>query len=147
MLSQYWKSSAFLISYDGSGGWFDHVAPPQVDANGYGLRVPALLVSPYARAGSGERHRPGRHQRTEVHRGQLVAARADRPGRGRDQYRRRVRLRRRARGPRSCCRSPPVESEPLVGATGAVYLTYGSAAAVIALMLIMAAVLPWTAAG
>jgi phospholipase C len=50
-LSKYWQSSAFLWSYDGSGGWYDHVVPPQVDASGYGLRVPALLVSPYARHG------------------------------------------------------------------------------------------------
>jgi phospholipase C len=51
MVSKYWDSSAFLLSYDGTGGWYDHVAPPQVDSNGYGLRVPALLVSAYARAG------------------------------------------------------------------------------------------------
>ena len=38
MLSSYWDTSAFLLSYDGSGGWFDHVAPPQVDENGYGLQ-------------------------------------------------------------------------------------------------------------
>lgn len=49
MLSKYWDSAAFLLSYDGSGGWYDHVRPPQVDRNGYGLRVPALLVSAYAR--------------------------------------------------------------------------------------------------
>lgn len=51
MVSKSWDSSAFLLSYDGSGGWFDHVRPPQVDGHGYGMRVPALLVSPYARAG------------------------------------------------------------------------------------------------
>lgn len=51
MVSTAWKSSAFLLSYDGSGGWYDHVRPPQVDSQGYGMRVPALLVSPYARAG------------------------------------------------------------------------------------------------
>jgi phospholipase C len=51
MVSKYWDSSAFLLSYDGSGGWYDHVKPPQVDRNGYGMRVPALLVSPYARRG------------------------------------------------------------------------------------------------
>ena len=50
-LSPYWGSSALLWSYDGSGGWYDHVSPPQVDGNGYGLRVPALLVSAYARKG------------------------------------------------------------------------------------------------
>jgi phospholipase C len=47
MLSGYWNSSALLWSYDGSGGWYDHVAPPP----GYGFRVPALLVSPYAPRG------------------------------------------------------------------------------------------------
>ena len=46
-----WDSSMLLWTYDGWGGWYDHVAPPQVDANGYGFRVPALLVSPYARRG------------------------------------------------------------------------------------------------
>jgi phospholipase C len=51
MVSKAWKSSAFLLSYDGSGGWYDHVRPPQVDSDGYGMRVPALLVSPYARPG------------------------------------------------------------------------------------------------
>lgn len=51
MRSSYWSSSAFLWSYDDWGGWYDHVLPPQVDAYGYGLRVPALLVSAYARQG------------------------------------------------------------------------------------------------
>jgi phospholipase C len=46
-----WKSSAFLLSYDEWGGWYDHVKPPQVDQYGYGFRVPALLVSPYAKRG------------------------------------------------------------------------------------------------
>ncbi|MFF4358815.1 alkaline phosphatase family protein [Streptomyces sp. NPDC001604] len=47
MVSQYWSSSALLWSYDGSGGWYDHVKPPA----GRGLRVPALLVSPYVTRG------------------------------------------------------------------------------------------------
>ena len=51
MASPAWKDSAFLYSYDDWGGWYDHVAPPKVDAAGYGFRVPALLVSPYARKG------------------------------------------------------------------------------------------------
>jgi phospholipase C len=46
-----WGSSMLLWTTDGWGGWYDHVAPPQVDANGYGFRVPALLVSPFARSG------------------------------------------------------------------------------------------------
>ncbi len=51
MQSSAWKSSAFFITYDDWGGWYDHVAPPQVDNNGLGFRVPAMLVSPYARMG------------------------------------------------------------------------------------------------
>jgi phospholipase C len=51
MRSSAWDSSAFLLSYDDWGGWYDHVSPPQVDKYGYGLRVPALLISPYAKRG------------------------------------------------------------------------------------------------
>jgi phospholipase C len=51
MASSAWKDSAFLYTYDDWGGWYDHVRPPNVDASGYGFRVPALLVSPYARRG------------------------------------------------------------------------------------------------
>ncbi len=51
MQSEAWDRSAFLLTYDDWGGWYDHVAPPQVDAYGYGFRVPALLVSPYAKQG------------------------------------------------------------------------------------------------
>jgi phospholipase C len=46
-----WKSTAIFVSWDDWGGFYDHVAPPAVDANGYGLRVPGLLISPYARRG------------------------------------------------------------------------------------------------
>jgi phospholipase C len=51
-VSSAWPSSAFMWSYDDWGGWYDHVAPPKVDAFGLGFRVPALLVSPYAKRGS-----------------------------------------------------------------------------------------------
>ena len=51
MRSTSWNSSAFMLLYDDWGGWYDHVAPPQVDASGYGLRVPGLLVSPFAKTG------------------------------------------------------------------------------------------------
>jgi phospholipase C len=51
MRSSAWDSSAFLLLYDDWGGWYDHVTPPQVDSYGFGPRVPALLVSPYARQG------------------------------------------------------------------------------------------------
>jgi phospholipase C len=51
MRSRFWSSSAFMWTYDGWGGWYDHVRPPQVDAYGFGFRAPALLVSPYAKRG------------------------------------------------------------------------------------------------
>jgi phospholipase C len=51
MQSDSWKSSAFFLTYDDWGGWYDHVPPPQIDERGYGFRVPSLLVSPYARKG------------------------------------------------------------------------------------------------
>lgn len=51
MQSDAWSSSAFLLVYDDWGGWYDHVAPPRVDEYGYGFRVPAILVSSYARQG------------------------------------------------------------------------------------------------
>ncbi len=40
-----------MLTYDEGGSWYDHVAPPQVDVYGDGFRVPALLVSPFARQG------------------------------------------------------------------------------------------------
>ena len=51
MRSAAWRTSAFMWTYDSSGGWYDHVRPPRVDEGRFGLRVPALLVSPYARRG------------------------------------------------------------------------------------------------
>src|SRR5215208_8196535 len=51
MQSDAWERSAFFITYDDWGGWYDHVPPPQIDERGYGFRVPSLLVSPYARNG------------------------------------------------------------------------------------------------
>jgi phospholipase C len=50
MLGPDWRSSAFLWTYDTWGGWYDHVRPPRVDRFGDGFRVPALLVSAWARA-------------------------------------------------------------------------------------------------
>ena len=47
--SQYWNSTAVVISWDDSGGWYDHVPPPQIDSMGLGFRVPFIVVSPYAR--------------------------------------------------------------------------------------------------
>jgi phospholipase C len=49
--SSVWESSAIFLTWDDWGGFYDHALPPRVDVNGYGLRVPSLLISPYARQG------------------------------------------------------------------------------------------------
>lgn len=57
--SSYWANTAIILTWDDWGGWFDHVAPPQIIADGtswgsgyvYGFRVPLIVISPYAKAG------------------------------------------------------------------------------------------------
>jgi len=51
MQSPEWSSTAIFVTWDDWGGFADHVVPPAVDANGYGLRVPGLVISPFARKG------------------------------------------------------------------------------------------------
>jgi phospholipase C len=51
MRSRDWSSTAIFLSWDDWGGFYDHVKPPRVDAYGYGLRVPGLVISPYAKRG------------------------------------------------------------------------------------------------
>jgi phospholipase C len=51
MESPDWDSTAIFLNWDDWGGFYDSVVPPSVDANGYGLRVPGLVISPYARQG------------------------------------------------------------------------------------------------
>jgi phospholipase C len=46
-----WNSTAIFLTWDDWGGFYDHVTPPQVDQNGYGMRVPSMVISPYARRG------------------------------------------------------------------------------------------------
>jgi phospholipase C len=46
-----WGSTAIFLVWDDWGGFYDHVAPPRVDQNGFGIRVPSLVISPYARRG------------------------------------------------------------------------------------------------
>jgi phospholipase C len=47
--SSAWENSAYIITYDEHGGYFEHVAPPQVDAFGLGIRIPTWVISPYAK--------------------------------------------------------------------------------------------------
>jgi phospholipase C len=46
-----WNSTAIFLTWDDWGGFYDHVVPPNVDQNGYGLRVPGIVISPYAKHG------------------------------------------------------------------------------------------------
>jgi phospholipase C len=46
-----WNSTAIFLSWDDWGGFYDHVVPPSIDQNGLGLRVPGLVISPYAKQG------------------------------------------------------------------------------------------------
>ena len=51
MRSPDWSSTAIFLTWDDWGGFYDHVPPPNVDVNGYGIRVPGIVISPYARTG------------------------------------------------------------------------------------------------
>jgi phospholipase C len=51
MKSPDWNSTAIFLAWDDWGGFYDNAVPPAVDQNGYGLRVPAITISPYARHG------------------------------------------------------------------------------------------------
>jgi phospholipase C len=51
MESPDWDSTAIFLAWDDWGGFYDNVVPPAVDENGYGLRVPAIVISPYAKKG------------------------------------------------------------------------------------------------
>ena len=51
MRSPDWACTAIFLAWDDWGGFYDHVVPPKVDQNGYGIRVPGLVISPYARKG------------------------------------------------------------------------------------------------
>jgi phospholipase C len=62
--SRLWKRSAFFLTYDEHGGFFDHVPPPQMDAYGLGVRVPLWVISPYARRGPIVSRQPADHVST-----------------------------------------------------------------------------------
>jgi phospholipase C len=46
-----WDSSAIFLAWDDWGGFYDHMNPPTASANGFGIRVPSLVISPYAKQG------------------------------------------------------------------------------------------------
>ncbi len=47
--SSYWQNSAIIVVWDDWGGFYDNAAPPQLDYRGLGIRVPCLIISPYAK--------------------------------------------------------------------------------------------------
>jgi phospholipase C len=49
--SPYWGSTAIFVFWDDYGGWYDHVPPPLADYDGLGIRVPLIVISPYAKKG------------------------------------------------------------------------------------------------
>jgi phospholipase C len=51
--SPYWNSTAIFVVWDDWGGWYDNAPPPQLDFRGLGIRVPCIVISPYARTGAG----------------------------------------------------------------------------------------------
>src|SRR6266851_749357 len=51
MRGQDWSSTAVFLTWDDFGGFYDHVAPQQIDGYGLGFRVPLLVISPYAKKG------------------------------------------------------------------------------------------------
>ena len=74
MSSPDWNSTAIFLAWDDWGGFYDHVVPPTVDENGYGLRVPGIVISPYAKQ---RLHRPPDaelRRLRQVHRGRLPRA-------------------------------------------------------------------------
>jgi phospholipase C len=46
-----WNTTAIVVLWDDWGGWYDNAPPPQLDFRGLGLRVPCIIISPYARLG------------------------------------------------------------------------------------------------
>jgi phospholipase C len=49
--SPYWQDTAIIITYDEHGGRWDHVPPPVIDRWGPGVRVPSIVISPFAKTG------------------------------------------------------------------------------------------------
>jgi phospholipase C len=47
-----WEKTAIFLTWDDWGGFYDHVPPPRIDENGYGLRVPGITISPWVKGGT-----------------------------------------------------------------------------------------------
>jgi phospholipase C len=67
--SKYWKTTAIVVLWDDWGGWYDNAKPPQLDYRGLGIRVPCLIISPYAKAG---RKHPGFVSHTRYEYGSIL---------------------------------------------------------------------------
>jgi phospholipase C len=50
--SKFWDSTAIIITWDEWGGWYDNAPPPQLDYRGLAIRVPCIIISPYAKLGT-----------------------------------------------------------------------------------------------
>ena len=117
-----------MWTYDDWGGWYDHVKPPQVDPYGYGFRVPALLVSPWARHGYVDHTQldfTSMLKFIEENWGLAPLAARDAAA---HVHRRRVRLHaRRRRAARCCSRSNATRPRSRPSSTTLVYWAYGTA--------------------
>jgi phospholipase C len=49
--SSFWNSTVVIVTWDDWGGWYDHVAPKQYNSYELGMRVPLIVISPYAKRG------------------------------------------------------------------------------------------------
>jgi phospholipase C len=67
--SKFWSSTAIVIVWDEWGGWYDNAPPPQLDYRGLGIRVPCLIISPYAKMG---RSGPGYVSHTQYEWGSIL---------------------------------------------------------------------------
>ena len=71
MKSPDWSSTAIFLQWDDWGGFYDNVVPSPVDQNGYGLRVPAMVISPYAKKGYIDHQTLSSDAYLEIHRRRL----------------------------------------------------------------------------
>lgn len=61
-----WANTVIIVAWDDYGGFYDHAAPPSVDALGYGFRVPMLIISPFANAGDNSANPHISHAQVEL---------------------------------------------------------------------------------